>query len=279
MSGPNDAVTPEELESWRSFVGRKEVRRENLGVETLRRFAVAVGSSPEVELHAPPLAHWAYFLEALSTNRLGTDGHPVRGGGILPPVRLPRRMFAAASIGFVEPLTLGEDAELSLTLADVRHRVGTRGVFVDVDRVLTQRGRNRVVERQTIVYCAAEPIARVDPAELPAGLHEEMWTPNAVELFRFSAVTFNAHRIHYDLSYAQLEEGYPNLVVHGPLIAIKLLAFALRWAPGSPRRFEFRARAPLFSMQPVRIVDDGGPSGVAAVRCDGAIAMSAKIEP
>jgi 3-methylfumaryl-CoA hydratase len=274
-------VTPEELAAWQAFVGRSETRRQTLDPESLRRYAVAVGSPPEVETRPPPLAHWAWFLEAAPNDGLGPDGHPLRGQGILPPVRLERRMFAAATMNFSAPLDVGAPAELTLTLAEVRHRSGRSGdlVFVEVDRVLSQGGVERVWERQTIVYRAAgERTAPVEPSETPEPADAARWTPGPVELFRFSAATFNSHRIHYDLPYARDVEGYSGLVVHGPLTAARLFGYAASRI-GSITRFSFRAQAPLFAGQPILLAPGEGPGEVRAIRCDGAVAMTVEAHP
>lgn len=263
-----------DVEAWRGWIGRAETRRQWLDPELARRYAAAVGSDLDIEQSFPPLGHWAYFVDVAGPDGLGVDGHPKRGGdGLMPPITLPRRMFAAGTLQFVEPLALGQDAELTLTIADVRHRSGRSGdlVFVEVDRVLSQAGRVRVQERQTIVYRdAGEPTLAVIPAaDLPVG--DETWTPTAADLFRYSAATFNSHRIHYDRPYATEVEGYPALVVQGPLTASKLLALASR--SGAVRRFAFQARAPLFQGQAIQL-----RPGFEAIRCDGAQAMSATVE-
>jgi 3-methylfumaryl-CoA hydratase len=271
-------VRPEEIDAWRTHVGRQETRRQRLDLESLRRFAAAQGADLDVERRPPPLAHWAYFLETIGPDGLGPDGHP-RRGGLLPPVRLPRRMFAAAAMSFHEPLTLDEPAELTLTVADVRHRAGRSGdlVFVEVDRQLTQGARERLTERQTIVYRdAGGPTPPVVPTDLPPHHDSEVWSPGPADLFRFSAATFNSHRIHYDLPYAQSEEGYPALVVHGPFTAAKLFGFAARRGHGSVRSFEFRATAVLFAGQPIYLAPGLEAGEAQALRCDGAVAMSAK---
>lgn len=274
------AIRPEEIEAWRAHVGRQEVRRQRLDVESLRRFAAAQGADMDVVGRPPPLAHWTYFLETVGPDAIGPDGHP-RRGGLLPPVRLPRRMFAAAVVTFAEPLGLDAEAELSITVADVRHRSGKTGdlVFVEVDRRLSQDGRERLSERQTIVYRGlGEPIAAIEPADLPLRHDAEVWLPTPVDLFRFSAVTFNSHRIHYDHPYVTREEGYPDLVVHGPFTAAKLFAFARARAGRELKRFEFRAVAPLFVGQPIYLASGESEGEVQALRCDGAVAMSAKAE-
>lgn len=274
------AIRPEEIETWRAHVGRQEVHRQRLDVESLRRFAAAQGADMDVASRPPPLAHWAYFLDTIGPEGIGPDGHP-RRGGLLPPVRLPRRMFAAAVMTFVEPVTLDAEGELSITVADVRHRSGKTGdlVFVEVDRRLSQGGRERLAERQTIVYRGlGDPVPAIEPTDLPLRHDAEVWLPTPVDLFRFSAVTFNSHRIHYDHPYATGEEGYPGLVVHGPFTAAKLFAFARARGGRDISRFEFRAVAPLFVGQPTYLAPGEREGEVQALRCDGAVAMSARAE-
>ncbi|WP_421737684.1 hypothetical protein [Caulobacter sp.] len=272
-------MSPEDLETWRRHVGRSEVRRQVLDVETVRRFAAAVDCDLDVERRLPPLAHWAFFLDAARAEDLGPDGHPRRGKGLLPPVSLPRRMFAASAMRFEASMTLGLPAELRLTIAAVQHRAGKSGdlVFVEVDRVLTQDGHACVTERQTLVYRdAGDSTPAIVPIETLPNDGGEMWTPGPADLFRFSAVTFNAHRIHYDLPYARDEEGYPGLVVHGPFTAVKLASLAAREQP--LKTFSFRAVAPLFADQPVRLSPGSAPGVYEAIRCDGVVAMSARAE-
>lgn len=262
-----------DLAQRRQAIGRTEVRQERIEAESLRRYALAIGTDPAVEEMQPPLPHWACFLPRAEDGQIGADGHPVRGG-FLPPIALPRRMFAAADIAFDAPLMIGEMAEQRSTILSVEHKSGRSGdlVFVEVERVLSQRDAVRVRERQTYVY--REGAERTPlPQSAASSLSGELWQPDAVQLFRFSAATFNGHRIHYDLDYARVEEGYPALVVHGPFTAAKLAAVAGR--RGALSTFAFRAQAPLFLGQPSWLQDD--VNEVRAVRCDGAIAMTAKV--
>jgi 3-methylfumaryl-CoA hydratase len=237
-----------------------------------------LGVSLEVEARFPPLGHWAFFNDAAASADLGPDGHP-RRGLFLPPVELPRRMFASASFRFEAPLELGEVAELGSTIADIRRRSGRTGelVLVDVLRELTQGGRLRLTETQTIVYREAGE-ATPAVADMGAGGEGELWRPSAVDLFRYSAATFNGHRIHYDQTYAREEEGYPDLVVHGPFTAARLFDLATRQAGAPLTIFSFRALAPLFVNQPIGLRTGEAPGRVVAVRCDGAVAMSATFE-
>ena len=274
-------ITPAQIEAWQNAVGRQEVRRQVLDIETLRRYAAAVGSDLDVERHMPPLGHWAYFLEVVGPGSLGADGHPKRGEGLMPAITLPRRMFASAALTFAAPLVLAQPAELTLTIAEIKHRSGRTGdlVFVEVDRVLTQAGAVKLTERQTIVYReAGEPTPAVEANVTTAINGEELWSPTPADLFRYSAATYNSHRIHYDLPYATGEEGYPALVIHGPFTAAKLCDFASRAAGRTMKSFSFRAMSPLFQGAPVRLGPGAGPGEVQATRCDGAVAMAATAE-
>ncbi|MFV3126799.1 FAS1-like dehydratase domain-containing protein [Niveispirillum sp. KHB5.9] len=270
-------VDPTELEQWRGWIGRSEARTETLDAEALRRYAAALGEDLDVERRQPSLAHWAFFLPVVAADRIGPDGHPMRGG-FLPPVSLSRRMFGAAAMEFGDALVLGKAATLTATIADVRHKPGRSGdlVFVEVDREIAQDGVVKVRERQTIVYRpAGVPVAPIEETRLRVGEVDRVWRPGPVELFRFSAVTFNSHRIHYDLPYAMDEEGYPGLVVHGPFTAARLYGLAAEQAGAPLRRFGFRAAAPLFANQPILLSPGAEPGFVQAVRCDGTVAMTA----
>ncbi|WP_066798622.1 FAS1-like dehydratase domain-containing protein [Sphingomonas soli] len=265
------AIDPAELLELRAAIGRQETQVAILETESLRRYALAIGADPDVERCQPQLAHWAFFLPAVRDSEIGADGHPQRGG-FLPAVKLPRRMFAAADMTFHAPLQLGQPAEMTGTIADVAHKSGRSGdlLFVEVDRVVTQDGLPRVSERQSYVYRgdsgpAPMPAPSADPIE------GELWHPDEVNLFRFSAATFNGHRIHYDLPYAKAEEGYPALVIHGPFTASKLAELAGRLRPLAG--FSFRAQAPLFLGQPVRLQTSADT--FRAIRADGMIAMTA----
>jgi 3-methylfumaryl-CoA hydratase len=188
-------------------------------------------------------------------------------------------MFASAEFRFASPIVLGAPAELASTVADLRRRSGKTGelVLVDVERRLSQGGALRLVETQTIVYReAGELTAPVE--DTGAAGPGELWRPTPVDLFRYSAATYNGHRIHYDQAYARAEEGYPDLVVHGPFTAARLFDLAGRTAGAPLRRFGFRALAPVFVSQPIVLRAGEAPGAVIAVRCDGVTAMSATFE-
>ncbi|MEZ5889099.1 MAG: MaoC family dehydratase N-terminal domain-containing protein [Xanthobacteraceae bacterium] len=230
----------------------------------------------------PPLWHWFYFLPRVAASHIGKDGHPERGG-FLPPVALPRRMFAGARLHFPHPLVIGKPASRTGTVRDISQKHGASGalVFVTVEYRIEQDGRVCVEEVQDIVY--REPGARIaapKAVELPAppaGAWTRTITPNPILLCRFSALTFNAHRIHYDRPYATNEEGYPGLVVHGPLTAVLLLDLVHRHSNRPVIAYSFRGRAPLFDLAPFRLTGqlENDAVGLEAIGPDGGVAMTA----
>lgn len=217
----------------------------------------------------PPLWHWFFFLEAVPQSGLGDDGHPARGH-FLPPVPDRRRMIAGGRATFSAPVPIGARVSRRSSLASVAVKSGRTGemVFVTVRNELSVDGSVAVVEEQDVVYrsqpAGAAP-ARVH--ELPAAAEPappDGWRlrldPDEAMLFRFSALTYNAHRIHYDRPYVTEVEGYPGLVVHGPLLALLALELPRRFAPDRPvTAFEYRLQRPVFAGSAV--VADGVPSG------------------
>jgi 3-methylfumaryl-CoA hydratase len=203
----------------------------------------------------PPCWHWLYFLPAARQSEIGPDGHPKRGG-FLPPVPLPRRMWAGSRIEFNAPLRVGQSLSRSSHIDDVRMKEGRSGplVFVNVRHEISADGAPAIVDRHDIVYRDMLTAGEPAPAAVAAPA-DAQWTrqvvPDDVLLFRYSALTFNGHRIHYDRRYVTAVEGYPGLVVHGPLIATLLLDLLRRELPGAEvRSFSFRAVKPLFDVAP-----------------------------
>ena len=199
----------------------------------------------------PALAHWTLFAPHAAHAELGADGHPARGG-FLPDFGLPRRMWAGGRLTFHAPLPVGREILRESRVADVSEKSGRSGrlAFVTVHHRLSAAGELLVTEEQDIVYREAATPGAAVVAGTPAPLdeaHRRRITPDAVLLFRYSALTFNGHRIHYDHPYATGVEGYPGLVVHGPLIA-SLLAdlVAAHWPGTDLKRFTFKAVRPLF---------------------------------
>jgi 3-methylfumaryl-CoA hydratase len=203
----------------------------------------------------PPAAHWTYFGPTVPQSQIGTDGHPERKG-FLPPIVQPRRMWAASDITFSGEIHIGDLVTKTARIVDISEKEGKSGslIFVNVDNRYHVDEQEVLSEIQTLVYRdhpgpgEAPPPAKAAPTD-PAWSHRI--DPDPVLLFRYSAVTFNAHRIHYDESYATREEGYPGIIVHGQLTATLLLdQFRMRFPDRPIRSFSFRAVKPLFSGHP-----------------------------
>ena len=266
-SGPQSGLDTDHLRSW---IGREQVLGDVLTPALAERFHATLGlpgEAPRAGEPAPRLIHFCLALEAAPTGLLGPDGHPPRGG-FLPPVPLPRRMWAAGNLAFSGDLAVGDTVRRTSRVADVSVKAGRSGVlcFVEVEHEISVGGAARVTERQTIVYRDAPsggsaPAATPVPA--PCGSASAEIEADARLLFRYSALTFNSHRIHYDLPYAQNEEGYPGLVVHGPLQATLLYHFAAQQQGCPPAAFAFRSVAPLFDGEPVLLHASPVPDGLA----------------
>ena len=205
---------------------------------------------------APPIWVWLHFLPVASASALGVDGHP-RRGGFLPPVPLTRRMWAGSRCTFHAPVRIGDAIERTSTVLKIVEKVGEAGamVFVTVGHIVAAEGRTLVSEEQDLVYLAVpERFSPPAPTPLPSCDWSEVAVVDPVLLFRFSALTFNAHRIHYDRIYATEVERYPGLVVHGPLQAALLFDAACRHAPERrPAAFTFRGVRPLFDFESVSL--------------------------
>ena len=208
----------------------------------------------------PYLWHWLYFLPMARQSEIGPDGHPKRGG-FLPPVPLPRRMWAGSDFEFHQPLLVGDALSRTSTIVDVKEKSGRSGtlLFVKVRHEIRRNGSDEVAltEHHNIVYREA-PKAD-DPVPPPAAAPAEYaWKRDIVAddvlLFRYSALTFNGHRIHYDRKYVTETEGYPGLIVHGPLIATLLMDLLRREQPQAKvKRFEFKAVRPTFDINPFSV--------------------------
>ena len=225
--------------------------------------------APLADGDALPLPwHWFHFLPRAPHAALDTDGHPQRGG-FLPPIPYPRRMFAGARMQVHRPLRVGVPALREGTIRDVAMKSGKTGAlaFVTVAYRFLQGGVLCLEEEQDIVYrepgaAVSAPVAAALPLP-PEGCWSRTLQPDTRLLFRFSALTFNAHRIHYDRAYATEVEGYPGLVVHGPLTAVLLLQLVRHATPRPVTAFSFRGVAPLFDLGPLRLLATPGLDSVA----------------
>jgi len=200
---------------------------------------------------APWTVHWCLAQPVFPMSALSQDGHPTRGG-FLPPVPLPRRMWAGGELQFFDTLRVGDEPTRTSRIADVTMKTGSTGVlcFVSVEHTVTTTRGTAIRERQDIVYrdvSTVQPAAPAKPAPPPpTAQHRESHMADPVLLFRYSALTFNGHRIHYDRDYVTKVEGYPGLVFHGPMQAAFLVEFAANLRGTAPKKFSYRGVQPLF---------------------------------
>ncbi|SDE57219.1 FAS1-like dehydratase domain-containing protein [Ruegeria marina] len=233
----------------------------------------------------PALWHWYAFPSAVGTCDLAADGHP-RLGGFLPPVPYERRMWASGRLQFLGDLVVGEEIEKTSTITSIEEKSGSAGgmVFVEVEHELRGRRGLAVRESQTIVYLPIAPEFSPPPRKMAPtrDLVIDIRQPvSTALLFRYSAITFNAHRIHYDLPYARQVEHYPGLVVHGPLQANLLLAEATAWKGRRPDRFSFRGVHPMFQGADIHLRATQAGTGrldMCTVAAAGHICMQSKAE-
>jgi 3-methylfumaryl-CoA hydratase len=250
-----------DIDALRAWVGRSETLTDQVTAAPVRALSATLDRDDAPDQPGqtiPPCWHWLYFLPAPLQSQIGPDGHAKRGG-FLPPVPLPRRMWAGSQLQFHAPLRVGQAIERTSRIADVRLKEGRTGplVFVNVDHEVRADGQLAISERHDIVYRDLPQPGEAVPAPQPAPANAQ-WTrivmPDDVLLFRYSALTFNGHRIHYDRRYVTQVEGYPGLIVHGPLIATLLLDLLRSSLPQAPvKGFQFRAFRPIFDTAPFSV--------------------------
>ncbi|MCP1419115.1 itaconyl-CoA hydratase/mesaconyl-C4 CoA hydratase [Pseudomonas laurylsulfativorans] len=239
-----------------AWIGRSEQVTEHLSAGLVKRIGATLGEpAPTAGQPLPLLWHWAFFQPAVQVAGLGEDGHPA-GGRLLPPVHKRNRMWAGGRVEFYQPLSIGAEATRMTTVLAIEEKAGRSGslLFATLRHDYTQAGRLAIREEQDIVYREPTPPKITGGQTLPIADWQESITPTPTLLFRYSAVTFNGHRIHYDEPYVTQTEGYPGLVVHGPLIAtLNLRAFCRANPQARVRRFEYRGVRPLISPQPFSV--------------------------
>jgi len=244
------SASPQKLDDW---LDKQEVLKDDITAFPLKAMAATLDREESGD-SVPPLWHWLYFLPVAPMSEVGPDGHPKRGG-FLPPVPLPRRMWAGGRLTFHTPLKVGERATRTSTIANIEDKTGRSGrlVFVTVQHTIEAGGELKLEEEHDIVYRDA-PQDGARPPQPQLAPEDETWRrtidADAVMLFRYSALTFNGHRIHYDYPYVTEVEGYPGLIVHGPLIATLLVDLVRREQPQATlQSFAFKAVRPTFAGQ------------------------------
>ena len=275
---------------YRAWIGRTRIARDLATASPVARLAATLDCgdpAPKPGDAIPPGWHWLYFLDATPMRSLGPDGHAARGE-FLPPFPLPRRMWAGGRFRFGIPLRIGDEISRKSEIADVATKQGRTGplAFCTVRHTVSGPSGVAVEEEQSLVYREAPkpgdlaPPPEPPPAPPPAGA--EFWrtiAPDPVQLFRFSALTFNGHRIHYDQPYATAVEGYPGLVVHGPLLAILLLELVRRERRGARlAEFAYRGFRPVFCAGEFRIAGKATSGGLLLWAEDNAGALAMRAE-
>ena len=264
-----------EIDHLRTWIGNQDIGTDTLTPELLKRFRATLGSYTELGPEVPLGIHWCLAQPAVNNKDLGVDGHPAKGA-FLPPVPLPRRMWASSRVKFHKPLRVGVPIGKTSTIADVISKQSAASgtlVFVHIDHTFTQDNETLIEEKQVIVYRHSSALKQAQPTpgslaqtsnRLPQSAGRTLnILPNSTLLFRYSGMTFNGHRIHYDHNYATTQEGYPGLVVQGPLMATLLMNLARASRPQNVlQAFEFRGVAPTFADEPlqVTVLDDGAES-------------------
>jgi len=272
------------VSDWDDWLGRSTSTTAFLDPAQANRMAATLDRAPQFVTgdDVPPAWHWLYFHDVVPVSQLGADGHP-RLGLTMPPVPFERRMWAGGRISFEEPLTLGETATRTSTIRAITPRAGRTGplVFVTVDHETKVDDRRSLLEEQTLVYrgpaTGSGPSGAGAAAPTDAEVSEQRRFDGAT-LFRYSALTFNSHRIHYDADYAREVEGYRDLVVHGPLLATLLADLAGRQGDRLAT-FDYKAVSPLFVSEAFTVNRRCRGEGAAlwAASSDGRLAMDASV--
>ncbi|MGB3446846.1 MAG: MaoC family dehydratase N-terminal domain-containing protein [Xanthobacteraceae bacterium] len=245
-----------DIDHLRQWIGRTEEASDSVTAQLVKGLRATLFldiGEPKPGDAAPFTTHWCLAQPVYPMSMLGPDGHPTRGG-FLPPVPLPRRMWAGGELQFIEPLRVGDEATRASRIADITVKNGSTGTlcFVSVEHTITTSRGVAIRERQDIVYrdmpTGGKNAAPAKPATAPpTAKHRQTHVSDPVLLFRYSALTFNGHRIHYDRDYVTKVEGYPGLIFHGPMQAALLVEFAAHLHDGiAPKKFNYRGLQPLF---------------------------------
>ena len=275
-----------DIDFLKTWIGNSEQHRDTIAHQKVAALAATLNQvAPLDGAPLPSLWHWMYFWSIAAQAELGEDGHPKRGG-FLPPVPLPRRMWAGGRLRFEAVLPIGCEATRTSRIVSVEAKNGKSGslAFVTVEHSIAAAGAVAIIEEHDIVYRDLPAVGAVAPSP-PVAPHDALWskviTPSPVLLFRYSALTFNGHRIHYDRSYVTDVEGYPGLIVHGPLIATLLVGLLFEKMPEVQlESFSFKAVSPLFDIDQFTLCgqpsDDGTTIDLWAKNSQGALAMRAQ---
>lgn len=275
--------------AWRDWVGRQVTIADDAGASTFRRFAGLLDApgGPVDPVVMPPLGHWLLFLPDAPQSEIGPDGHP-RRGGFLPPIDLPNRLWAGSTVRLLRPVPTGSRILRRTTISAIDAKNGRSGplVFLSLLHEILLGDEVAIEDRQGVAYRSTLTAPPSDAAAVPPDPRtpDRVRTvlPDAVQLFRYSAITYNAHRIHYDLPYTRDVEGHRGLVVQGPYIAAMLLDHLLRTEPGlAVREFRCRAKRPAYAGAALNLnlrATAPGRWELWATDADGGLHMDAEVE-
>ncbi|WP_316014663.1 MaoC family dehydratase N-terminal domain-containing protein [Roseobacter sp. HKCCA0434] len=273
-----------EIAKLKGWIGREQKDSEVLSSMLVRQFNATFDRTSETEQgdEAPLLIHLCLAQPTAPMSELGRDGHPALGG-FLPPVPLPRRMWAGGAFTFHSGIRIGEEVTRHSTITDVQLKEGRSGAlcFVTVQHEVSANGRAVLSERQDIVYrdipAGSQGKPKAEPTPAAVGAHSRVVEPHPTLLFRYSALTFNGHRIHYDKPFCIDVEGYPGLVVHGPMQATMLCQYAADLRGHAPKTFAFRSLSPIYDNADftVNAAEEGDALKLWTARTGGPVAMEA----
>lgn len=279
----------EENNHLRQWIGRSETQKDILHASHLAGLSALLdgdGHAPGVGTPLPPTAHWLFFQPRAPQSEIGADGHPKRGG-FMPAIKLPRRMWAGSRLDYIRPLLVGQEVTRTSSILDINEKQSAAGalIFVTLKHAYDGPDGLALVEEQDIVY--RDDPAPNSPAPKPKPAPEEFdWDasaqPDEVMLFRYSALTFNSHRIHYDFDYATTVEGYSGLIVHGPLTATLLIENFRKKTPDAVlKNYHYRAVSPLICGDRITFagaaLNDANSADVWAKNSNGNLSMSGKV--
>jgi len=249
------------MENYSNWIGKKEILNDYSDNRPVAMMQTLLNEENKSPADLPHLYHWFYFLPLVNEEDLAVDGHPKKGR-FLPPIPFPKRMWAGSRLEFIKPITAHQPIRRESEILKVELKHGKSGdmYFVTVQHSIYAENELAIIEEQDIVYrdvnnqVQSAPQKQPESSETKAFDYKKSFPIDPVTLFRYSAVTFNGHRIHYDRPYATKEEGYPGLVVHGPLLATLLIHYFKQEHPNKNiTHFEFRAVNPVFDFDDFQI--------------------------
>ena len=275
------------MENFESWIGKTDVQHDICSTRPVHMMQALLNQTSIQPVVLPHLYHWCYFLPIVDHQTLAEDGHP-RKGNFLPPIPFPKRMWAGGRLQFIQPIQIDQALHRESEIKNIQFKQGKSGsmYFVTVEHRLFADDQLCIIEEHDIVYREASnkltsiPTAIDQPQELRTADYRHHYHADTVALFRYSAATFNGHKIHYDRNYCIEQEGYPGLVVHGPLLATLLLHFFKHEYPAADiKTFNFRALKPVFDFQKFNVcgVCNADQAEVWIEHLDGSVAMQAEL--